>query len=146
MGWGAGTKPYGENWHRKGCWLREWNSGHHHTLSEYLFFHVHNATNSNSHLCVEQLNTSGGAADTEGPAWAPLRDNYMLTNSKLKDWDKMPVRYDIFSKPTVGWISVFISYDIHIIWIDYTCRIIWWQRQRTMGGCWKTVVQMKMID
>lgn len=29
---------------------------------------------------------SGG--DGEGPAWAPLRDNYMLTTSKLKDWDK----------------------------------------------------------
>lgn len=53
-------------------------------------------------FCVEQLNTSGGAADAEGPAWAPLRDNYMLTNSKLKDWDKMPVRYDILSKPIVG--------------------------------------------
>ncbi|XP_023529755.1 RRP15-like protein [Cucurbita pepo subsp. pepo] len=35
-------------------------------------------------------NTSGDAAEAEGPAWAPLRDNYMLTNSKLKDWDKMP--------------------------------------------------------
>uniref|UniRef100_A0A2N9EJ29 RRP15-like protein n=1 Tax=Fagus sylvatica TaxID=28930 RepID=A0A2N9EJ29_FAGSY len=34
--------------------------------------------------------TSKGKADGEGPAWAPLRDNYMLTNSKLKDWDKMP--------------------------------------------------------
>lgn len=43
------------------------------------------ATNSNA-----KLNTSGGAADAEGPAWSPLRDNYMLTNSKLKDWDKMP--------------------------------------------------------
>ncbi|XP_076913261.1 uncharacterized protein LOC143571821 isoform X2 [Bidens hawaiensis] len=31
--------------------------------------------------------TSGNAGD-EGPTWAPLRDNYMLTNSKLKDWDK----------------------------------------------------------
>ncbi|GJY75938.1 hypothetical protein Tco_0481054 [Tanacetum coccineum] len=28
------------------------------------------------------------AGDGEGPAWAPLRDNYMLTTSKLKDWDK----------------------------------------------------------
>ncbi|KAI3829420.1 hypothetical protein L1987_03544 [Smallanthus sonchifolius] len=28
------------------------------------------------------------AGDEEGPAWAPLRDNYMLTTSKLKDWDK----------------------------------------------------------
>ncbi|KAJ4730260.1 RRP15-like protein [Melia azedarach] len=34
--------------------------------------------------------TASGAADSEGPAWAPLRDNYMLTSSKLKDWDKMP--------------------------------------------------------
>lgn len=33
---------------------------------------------------------SSGAADGETPAWAPLRDNYMLTSSKLKDWDKMP--------------------------------------------------------
>ncbi|XP_010524632.1 PREDICTED: RRP15-like protein [Tarenaya hassleriana] len=24
----------------------------------------------------------------EAPAWAPLRDNYMLANPKLKDWDK----------------------------------------------------------
>ena len=39
-----------------------------------------------------QGHTSKGKADGEGPAWAPLRDNYMLTNSKLKDWDKMPVR------------------------------------------------------
>ncbi|XP_015074473.1 RRP15-like protein [Solanum pennellii] len=28
--------------------------------------------------------------EDEGPAWAPLRDNYMLTNPKLKDWDKNP--------------------------------------------------------
>ncbi|GMN27556.1 hypothetical protein TIFTF001_001708 [Ficus carica] len=34
--------------------------------------------------------SSSGQADDEGPAWAPLRDNYMLSNSKLKDWDKMP--------------------------------------------------------
>ncbi|XP_047322657.1 RRP15-like protein [Impatiens glandulifera] len=29
-------------------------------------------------------------SEGEGPAWAPLRDNYMLTNSKLKNWNKMP--------------------------------------------------------
>ncbi|XP_050381958.1 uncharacterized protein LOC126798915 [Argentina anserina] len=34
--------------------------------------------------------TSKGSVENEGPAWAPLRDNFMLTNSKLKDWDKMP--------------------------------------------------------
>ncbi|KAI5664391.1 hypothetical protein M9H77_23714 [Catharanthus roseus] len=31
----------------------------------------------------------------DGPEWAPLRDNYMLTNSKLKDWDKMPETMDV---------------------------------------------------
>ncbi|KAM6548554.1 hypothetical protein CsatB_020230 [Cannabis sativa] len=34
--------------------------------------------------------TSTGQADGDAPGWAPLRDNYMLTNSKLKGWDKMP--------------------------------------------------------
>lgn len=33
---------------------------------------------------------SAGSTEEEGPAWAPLRDNYMLTNSKLKNWNKMP--------------------------------------------------------
>lgn len=28
--------------------------------------------------------------DEDEPAWAPLRDTYML-GSKLKDWDKMKV-------------------------------------------------------
>ncbi|KAK4756457.1 hypothetical protein SAY87_006584 [Trapa incisa] len=28
-------------------------------------------------------------ASGEPPSWAPLRDNYMLTSCKLKDWDKM---------------------------------------------------------
>ncbi|KAJ0051398.1 hypothetical protein Pint_01807 [Pistacia integerrima] len=37
-----------------------------------------------------QGHVSSSNADGEGPAWAPLRDNYMLTSSKLKDWDKMP--------------------------------------------------------
>ncbi|KAA8526642.1 hypothetical protein F0562_008155 [Nyssa sinensis] len=37
-----------------------------------------------------KVHTSMGTEDGEGPAWAPLRDGYMLTNSKLKDWDKMP--------------------------------------------------------
>ncbi|KNA17295.1 hypothetical protein SOVF_081400 [Spinacia oleracea] len=32
---------------------------------------------------------SKGEEDSVQPAWAPLRDTYMLTNSKLKDWDKM---------------------------------------------------------
>lgn len=39
-----------------------------------------------------QIGTSGGSRDQDGPAWAPLRDNYMLANPKLKDWDKKPVR------------------------------------------------------
>ncbi|MBA0579219.1 hypothetical protein Gorai_021482, partial [Gossypium raimondii] len=33
-------------------------------------------------------NTSSDPRNEEEPAWAPLRDNYMLTNPKLKNWDK----------------------------------------------------------
>lgn len=33
-------------------------------------------------------NATVSTGDGEGPGWAPLRDNYMLTTSKLKDWDK----------------------------------------------------------
>ncbi|KAK4276240.1 hypothetical protein QN277_019209 [Acacia crassicarpa] len=38
--------------------------------------------------------------EVEEPAWAPLRDNYMLTSSRLKDWDKVPekVASDDFGK------------------------------------------------
>ncbi|TQE08125.1 hypothetical protein C1H46_006251 [Malus baccata] len=45
------------------------------------FFSELGKTSSKAHA-------SKGAVDGEGPAWAPLRDNYMLTNPKLKDWDK----------------------------------------------------------
>lgn len=38
-----------------------------------------------------QAKESTDRVEDEQPAWAPLRDNYMLTSSKLKDWDKMPV-------------------------------------------------------
>uniref|UniRef100_A0A1J3IIH3 RRP15-like protein n=1 Tax=Noccaea caerulescens TaxID=107243 RepID=A0A1J3IIH3_NOCCA len=31
---------------------------------------------------------SSNSQGDEAPAWAPLRDNYMLANQKLKDWDK----------------------------------------------------------
>ncbi|KZV20937.1 hypothetical protein F511_08851 [Dorcoceras hygrometricum] len=36
-----------------------------------------------------QVGKSSGSLDEETPAWAPLRDDYMLTNPRLKDWDKM---------------------------------------------------------
>ncbi|XP_065621926.1 vacuolar protein sorting-associated protein 41 homolog isoform X3 [Quercus suber] len=42
-------------------------------------------------FCDMQGHTSKGEENIEGPAWAPLLDNYMLTNSKLKDWDNMLV-------------------------------------------------------
>ncbi|CAI0459436.1 unnamed protein product [Linum tenue] len=35
-----------------------------------------------------KVNTSEGDAEGGTPSWAPLRDNYMLTNPKMKDWDK----------------------------------------------------------
>lgn len=47
-----------------------------------------------------QVHVSSSNADGEGPAWAPLRDNYMLTSSKLKDWDKMPVRIFVLANFT----------------------------------------------
>ncbi|CAJ2633114.1 unnamed protein product [Trifolium pratense] len=35
-----------------------------------------------------KANTSTSKGEDEQPSWAPLRDNYMLTNSRIKDWDK----------------------------------------------------------
>lgn len=40
-----------------------------------------------------QAGASSDSVDGEGPSWAPLCDNYMLTNSKLKDWDKTQVGF-----------------------------------------------------
>ncbi|KAL8031148.1 hypothetical protein ABFX02_13G006400 [Erythranthe guttata] len=53
------------------------------------FFSELGRTPSGSVGTAVKVGTSGGSADGEGPSWAPLRDNYMLTNPKLKDWDKM---------------------------------------------------------
>lgn len=36
-------------------------------------------------------------SEDEAPAWAPLRDNYMLANPKLKDWDKKQVSFSFVS-------------------------------------------------
>ncbi|XP_045819778.1 RRP15-like protein [Trifolium pratense] len=35
-----------------------------------------------------KANASTSKGEDEQPSWAPLRDNYMLTNSRIKDWDK----------------------------------------------------------
>ena len=37
-----------------------------------------------------QVTKSANKANDDEPGWAPLRDSYMVSNSKLKDWDKMP--------------------------------------------------------
>lgn len=50
-------------------------------------------TSSQSVGPTAKVDTFTGSVDTEAPAWAPLRDNYMLTNPKLKDWDKMQDTY-----------------------------------------------------
>ncbi|KAL2936028.1 RRP15-like protein [Bienertia sinuspersici] len=48
-----------------------------------------------SRASTQSAETTSKASDSKGeedgsqPAWAPLRDTFMLTNSKLKDWDKM---------------------------------------------------------
>lgn len=96
-----------------------------------------------------QGHTSKGEVDGEGPAWAPLRDNYMLTNSKLKDWDKMPVRtifiYTMLNVTLVeGSSSLCVSITTHPIQLYlllfFACRK---QLQlMTLEGCQKIVVQM----
>ncbi|XP_027076441.1 uncharacterized protein [Coffea arabica] len=54
------------------------------------FFSVLGQTPSQNTGSIEKIGASAGTGSVDAPAWAPLRDNYMLTNSKLKDWDKMP--------------------------------------------------------
>ncbi|KAH0668960.1 hypothetical protein KY289_023453 [Solanum tuberosum] len=44
---------------------------------------------TSSQTTVSKAGASNSLED-DGPSWAPLRDNYMLTNPKLKDWDKNP--------------------------------------------------------
>ncbi|KAH6785201.1 hypothetical protein C2S51_037656 [Perilla frutescens var. frutescens] len=53
------------------------------------FFSELGKTSTQSVGTAIKVGTSSGSVDGEAPAWAPLRDNYMLTNPKLKDWDKM---------------------------------------------------------
>ncbi|XP_057792888.1 uncharacterized protein LOC131009516 [Salvia miltiorrhiza] len=53
------------------------------------FFSELGRTSTQSAATVNKVGTSSGSVDGEAPAWAPLRDNFMLTNPKLKDWDKM---------------------------------------------------------
>lgn len=54
------------------------------------FFSVLDQTPSQKTGSIEKIGASVGSGSVDAPAWAPLRDNYMLANSKLKDWDKMP--------------------------------------------------------
>lgn len=82
-----------------------------------------------------QVQSSTGAADSEPPAWAPLRDNYMLTNSKLKDWDKMQVsslsRYvhvqmHVYCALMFLWLSLNIA-DVCIVVSSIFISPIWWE-------------------
>ncbi|RWW81803.1 hypothetical protein BHE74_00009768 [Ensete ventricosum] len=41
-------------------------------------------------ICFMQFCDSKSMDKNNELGWAPLRNNYMLTSSKLKDWDKMP--------------------------------------------------------
>lgn len=53
------------------------------------FFSELGKTSSQSPGTLTMASTSTGTVDGEAPSWAPLHDGYMLTNSKLKNWDKM---------------------------------------------------------
>ncbi|KAG6404762.1 hypothetical protein SASPL_132338 [Salvia splendens] len=53
------------------------------------FFTELGRTSTQAAATVIKVGSSSGPGAVEAPTWAPLRDNYMLTNPKLKDWDKM---------------------------------------------------------
>ncbi|KAK8678262.1 hypothetical protein V6N13_143767 [Hibiscus sabdariffa] len=53
------------------------------------FFSELGKTSLPAHGSSSKGNTSSDPRNEEGPAWVPLRDNYMQTNPKLKDWDKV---------------------------------------------------------
>ncbi|GJT94064.1 hypothetical protein Tco_1082909 [Tanacetum coccineum] len=55
-------------------------------VREKLLDHIHQGTLKGLRITV--VISSGREGDGEGPAWAPLFNNYMLTTSKLQDWDK----------------------------------------------------------
>ncbi|KAI8006900.1 hypothetical protein LOK49_LG07G02782 [Camellia lanceoleosa] len=53
------------------------------------FFSELGKTSSQAPGTLTMASTSTGTVDGETPSWAPLHDGYMLTNPKLKNWDKM---------------------------------------------------------
>lgn len=53
------------------------------------FFSELGKTSSQAPGTLTTASTSTGTVDGEAPSWAPLQDGYMLTNPKLKNWDKM---------------------------------------------------------
>lgn len=61
---------------------------------------------------------------SEGPAWAPLRDNYMLTNSKLKDWDKMPVWNSRSLSVSICYRSFFFFFFLPYYSVDFWIYVI----------------------
>lgn len=54
-----------------------------------VFFSELSRASTQSVETTTKASTSKDGQDDSQPAWAPLRDTFMLTNSKLKDWDKM---------------------------------------------------------
>lgn len=54
-----------------------------------VFFNELNKSSGQATEGDNKGSTSNGKAESEQPSWGPLRDTYMLTNPKLKDWDKM---------------------------------------------------------
>ena len=76
---------------------------------------------TDSKFCATQAFTSKAGEDGNQPAWAPLRDSYMLTNSKLKDWDKMAVRCPIFILLSVllKFFGRFVTRTIQVSYIQF---------------------------
>lgn len=86
-------------------------------------------------VLYKQAKESTDRVEDEQPAWAPLRDNYMLTSSRLKDWDKMPV--------SILWSCITFMLHMYlalIIFHSYRIKMY----QMTWEKLLKIVVQMKI--
>ncbi|XP_073123133.1 uncharacterized protein [Henckelia pumila] len=56
---------------------------------EAFFSELGKTSSQSAQAAAAKVGTPSGSMDEEVPSWAPLRDDYMLTQPRLKDWDKM---------------------------------------------------------
>ena len=62
-----------------------------------------------------QAQKASNSNEDEAPAWAPLRDNYMLANPKLKDWDKKQVPFILIHSSETTLLAYTLSLRLVIL-------------------------------